>query len=119
MPYRLYIKQRLYKIKESAIVLSKRYLDDKMDTEKTNWLMDELDRTTQEENLLNTRNNPQASMFALLYKQSEFSPYLSIFLDKVARFSYLNRAVHYRTILFIKIYLQDNLFYLRSDSILD
>ncbi|MDR2645311.1 MAG: hypothetical protein LBB44_04990 [Endomicrobium sp.] len=89
MPYRLYIKQRLYKIKESTIVLSKRYLDDKMDTEKTNWLIDELDRTTQEKNLLNTRNNPQASMFALLYKQSEFSPYLSIFLDKIARFSYL------------------------------
>jgi spermidine synthase len=89
IPYRLYIKQRLYKIKESAIVLSKRYIDDKMDTEKTNWLMDDLDRTTQEENLLNTRNNPQAAMFALLYKQSEFSPYLSILLDKIARFSYL------------------------------
>jgi hypothetical protein len=60
-----------------------------MDTEKTNWLMDELDRTTQEENLLNTRNNPQAAMFTLLYKQSEFSPYLSILLDKITRFSYL------------------------------
>ena len=72
MPYTLYIKQHLYKKKESTIVLSKRYLDDKMDTEKTNWLIDELDRTTKEKNLLNTRNNPQASMFALLYKQSEF-----------------------------------------------
>jgi hypothetical protein len=37
MPYRLYIKQRLYKIKESAmVVLSKHYIDNKMDNEKTN-----------------------------------------------------------------------------------
>jgi hypothetical protein len=36
--------------------LSKRHIDDKMDTEKTNWFMRELEKTIQEENLLNTRN---------------------------------------------------------------
>ncbi|MDR2437288.1 MAG: hypothetical protein LBD17_04390 [Endomicrobium sp.] len=88
MPYRMFIKQRLLKVKDLSLLLSKHYLDDKMDTEKTNWLMSELDKTIQEENLLNTRTNPQAVMFTLFYKQSEFSPYLSIFLDKIAKLSY-------------------------------
>jgi spermidine synthase len=88
MPYRMFIKQRLLKVKDSSLLLSKHYLDDKMDTERTNWLMSELNKTIQEENLLNTRSNPQAAMFTLFYKQSEFSPYLSIFLDKIAKSSY-------------------------------
>jgi hypothetical protein len=81
---RLHIKQRLCKIKESVLLLSRQYLDDKMDTEKTNWVMQELYKISEDKNFLNTRNNSQTAMLTLLYKQSKFSPYLSIFLDNIA-----------------------------------
>lgn len=88
MPYRLHIKKRLYEIQETTLVLSKYYLDDRMDTEKTRWLRNELAKVDKH-NLLNSDKNPQGMILSMLYMQSGFSPYLSVFLDKILKYSYL------------------------------
>jgi spermidine synthase len=89
MPYRFRIKQRLYKIADSPIISSKEYIDDKMDTEKTNWFIYELEKISRQEKLLNTKDNPQTIMFTFLYKQAEFSPYLSVLLDNITKSSHI------------------------------
>lgn len=88
MPYRMHIKKRLYEIQETTLVLSKYYLDDRMDTEKTRWLNNEL-KKIEKEDLLNTDLNPTAMMLSVLHWQSAFSPYLSVFADKLIKYSYL------------------------------
>lgn len=89
MPYRLHIKKRLYKMQETTLVLSKYYLDDRMDTERTRWLKNELDKIEDDDTLMNTDSNPQAMLLSVLHSQSAFSPYLSLFADKVRKYSYL------------------------------
>lgn len=86
-PYRMHIKKRLYEIQETTLVLSKYYLDDRMDTEKTRWLKNELKKVEKRE-LVNTDLNPSAMMLSVLYWQSGFSPYLSVFADKLIKYSY-------------------------------
>jgi spermidine synthase len=88
MPYRMLIKRQLLKVQKTALVLSRHYIDDKMDTEKTNWFTTELEKID-DQDFLNTINNPQAAMLTLLYEQSSFSPYLSVFLDKISQYSYI------------------------------
>jgi hypothetical protein len=89
MPYRLHIKKRLYKMQETTLVLSKYYLDDRMDTERTRWLKNELDKIEDDESLMNTDWNPQAMLLSVLHSQSAFSPYLSLAADKARKYSYL------------------------------
>lgn len=88
MPYRMHIKKRLYKMQETTLVLSKYYLDDRMDTERTRWLKNELNKVTDDE-LMNTDLNPHAMLLSVLHAQSAFSPYLSLALDKARKYSYL------------------------------
>ncbi|MCL2389893.1 MAG: hypothetical protein FWD54_03215 [Endomicrobia bacterium] len=86
MPYRLHIKKRLSQMQETTLVLSKYYLDDRMDTQKTLWLKNELKKVKREE-LLNSDFNPNAMMLSVLYRQSGFSPYLSVFMDEAIKYS--------------------------------
>ncbi|MDR1194970.1 MAG: hypothetical protein LBL00_00665 [Endomicrobium sp.] len=88
MPYRLHIKKRLYKMQETTLVLSKYYLDDLMDTEKTRWLRNELNKIESDETLLNSDWNPQAKFLSVIHSQSAFSPYLSLFMNKLRKYSY-------------------------------
>ncbi|MCL2484465.1 MAG: hypothetical protein FWF00_00185 [Endomicrobia bacterium] len=88
MPYRLHIKKRMAKMQETTLVLSKYYLDERMDTQKTRWLRNELKKVPKGE-LINSDYNPKAMMLSVLYKQSVFSPYLSVFLDQAMKYSYL------------------------------
>jgi spermidine synthase len=88
MPYRLHIKKRLYKMQETTLVLSKYYLDDRMDTEKTRWLRNELDKIESDETLINSDWNPQAKFLSVIHSQSAFSPYLSLFMNKLRKYSY-------------------------------
>jgi Spermidine synthase len=88
MPYRMHIKKRLYNMQETTLVLSKYYLDDRMDTEKTRWLKNELNKVGNDE-LLNSDWNPRAMILSVLHRQSGFSPYLSLFTDKFMQYAYL------------------------------
>ena len=38
MPFRLHIKKRLRKVEDETVVLSKYYVDERMDTQRTKWL---------------------------------------------------------------------------------
>ncbi len=87
MPYRLHIKKRLKEMQETTLVLSKYYLDDRMDTERTRWLKNELNRV-EKNDLVNRDWHPVAMVLAVLHWQSAFSPYLSVALDKIIEYSY-------------------------------
>ncbi|MCL2144816.1 MAG: hypothetical protein FWH43_04925 [Endomicrobia bacterium] len=90
MPYRIHIKKRLYKMQETTLVLSKYYLDDRMDTEHTRWLKNELDKIDDDDNfLMNSDWNPKAMLLSVLHSQSAFSPYLALFADKARKYVYL------------------------------
>lgn len=88
MPYRLHIKKRLAQMQETTLILSKYYLDDRMDTLKTRWLKNEL-KKVKKSGILNSDFNPGAAVHSVLYAQSGFSPYLSVFIDKTVKYSYL------------------------------
>ncbi|MCL2335180.1 MAG: hypothetical protein FWC57_03850 [Endomicrobia bacterium] len=92
LPYRFEIKQRLSKVQETALVLSKYYLDDKMDTERTRWLQDELKKTG-DEDISNTDRDPKAVLLSILHMQSGFSPYLSLTAENLSQYSYLLVAI--------------------------
>jgi hypothetical protein len=87
MPYRMHIKKRLAGVQETTLVLSRYYLDDRMDTEKTRWLVKEL-KKVKNKNLQNTDLNWRAMMRSFLHWQSGFSPYLSLFIDRSMQYSY-------------------------------
>ncbi|MDR0723807.1 MAG: hypothetical protein LBF23_01300 [Endomicrobium sp.] len=87
MPYRMFIKRHLKKICDKTLVLTKHHIDERMDTEKTKFLISELEKLD-DRNLTNTIHHPYAMFFSVLYEQAKFSPYLSIFLDKIAHYSY-------------------------------
>ena len=89
MPYRFHIKKRLYKMQETTLVLSKYYLDDRMDTERVRWLENELDKVGDDEALINTDTDPKAMLLSVLHSQSAFSPYLSLILDGARHYSYI------------------------------
>jgi hypothetical protein len=88
MPFRFEIKRRLAAVLETVLVLSKYYLDDRMDTQKTKWLSAEL-KKVQGRVFVNSDLNPQIFMSSVLYSQSGFSPRLSVFLAKAADWSYV------------------------------
>ena len=88
LPYRMDIKKRLYDVQSRTLVLSKYYLDDLMDTQTTLWLENEMDMAPRG-NIANTDFSPRAMMLSVLYVQSGFSPYLSVFVDEILRHSYL------------------------------
>jgi spermidine synthase len=87
MPFRFEIKKRLAAVLETVLVLSKYYLDDRMDTQKTKWLSAEL-KKAQGKVSVNSDLNPHIFIRSVLYSQSGFSPRLSVFLDKAAGYSY-------------------------------
>jgi spermidine synthase len=87
MPFRFEIKKRLAEVQETVLVLSKYYLDDRMDTQKTKWLSAELKKAHGKVSE-NSDLNPQGFINSVLYSQSGFSPRLSVFLDKTGRYSY-------------------------------
>ncbi|MDR3113062.1 MAG: hypothetical protein LBU09_01655 [Endomicrobium sp.] len=88
MPFRFEIKKRLAAVLETVLVLSKYYLDDRMDTQKTKWLSAEL-KKAQGKVSVNSDLNPHVFIRSVLYSQSGFSPRLSVFLDKAAGYSYI------------------------------
>ena len=88
LPYRFEIKRRLREVQETTLVLSKYYLDDRMDTEKTRWLEEELGNI-EGGDLANTDLNPRAMILSVLHWQSGFSPYLSRAADILSQYSYL------------------------------
>jgi spermidine synthase len=88
MPFRFEIKKRLAGVQETVLVLSKYYLDDRMDTQKTKWLAAELKKARGKVSV-NSDLNPQGFINSVLYLQAGFSPRLSVFLDKTLRYSYL------------------------------
>jgi len=87
MPFRFEIKKRLRDVQETVLVLSKYYLDDRMDTQKTKWLSAELKKARGKVSV-NSDLNPHGFINSVLYSQSGFSPRLSVFLDKTARYSF-------------------------------
>ncbi|MDR1522616.1 MAG: hypothetical protein LBS29_01435 [Endomicrobium sp.] len=87
IPYRMFIKRHLKKIRGKTLVLTKHHIDERMDTEKTKWLISEL-KHLNPRNLTNTIWTPHAIVFSVLYDQAKFSPYLSIALDKISQYSY-------------------------------
>ncbi|AKL98532.1 hypothetical protein [Endomicrobium proavitum] len=88
MPYRINVKRRLYEVQQTTLVLSKYYLDDLMDTQATLWFKNEMDIIAKRD-VVNSDLSPSAMMLSVLYMQSGFSPYLSVFLDDILQYSYL------------------------------
>ncbi|MFA7074360.1 MAG: hypothetical protein WC234_04135 [Endomicrobiaceae bacterium] len=88
MPFRMDIKRRLKNIQDETFVLSKYYVDERMDTQKTQWMNSEI-RKEKKLNLLNTDENQEAVIFSIMYWQSSFSPYLMKFFRIVIKYSYL------------------------------
>lgn len=88
MPFRLEIKRRLRNVQNETFVLSKYYLDDRMDTEKTKWLHFQINKKNNL-NLRNTDENQKAVIFSIMYWQSLFSPFLMRFFRALTEYSYL------------------------------
>lgn len=87
MPFRLHIKKRLKKVQDETFVLSKYYVDERMDTQKTKWLNFQI-RKHENKKLLNTDENQKTMIFSIMYWQSAFSPFLMKFLRLVIEYSY-------------------------------
>ncbi len=87
MPFRLHIKKRLKKVEDDTVVLSKYYVDERMDTQRTKWLNFQI-RKYNNKKILNKDLNQKAMLFSIMYWQSEFSPFLMKFLRIVMKYSY-------------------------------
>ncbi|MBR4632371.1 MAG: hypothetical protein IKO48_03505 [Elusimicrobia bacterium] len=87
MPFRLHIKKRLKKVEEETFVLSKYYVDEKMDTQRTNWLNSQIKKHSTKKNL-NKDSNQKAMLLSTLYWQSKFSPFLMRFFRIIMKYSY-------------------------------
>lgn len=87
MPFRMHIKERLKKVEDETFVLSKYYVDDRMDTQRTKWLNFQI-RKYDREKMLNTDANQKAMLLSIMYWQSDFSPFLMKFLRTVIEYSY-------------------------------
>ncbi|MDD5021987.1 MAG: hypothetical protein PHR82_07685 [Endomicrobiaceae bacterium] len=88
IPYRLDLKKRLRDIEYETFVLSKYYVDERMDTQKTQWLKFQLDRLGNEK-LINTDKNQKAMIYSIMYWQSAFSPFLMKFFQTLIDYSYM------------------------------
>ncbi|MEA5001527.1 MAG: hypothetical protein VB017_06550 [Endomicrobiaceae bacterium] len=87
MPFRKDIKRRLKNVQDETFVLSKYYVDERMDTQKTQWLDSQI-KEERNLNLVNTDENQKAVIFSIMYWQSTFSPYLMKFFRVVTEYSY-------------------------------
>lgn len=87
MPFRLHIKKRLKKVQDETFVLSKYYVDERMDTQKTKWLNFQI-RKHRSKKMLNTDENQKTMIFSIMYWQSAFSPFLMKFLKTLIKYSY-------------------------------
>lgn len=88
IPYRLDLKRRLKDIEYETFVLSKYYVDERMDTQKTEWLKFQLDKP-ENKKLINTDKNQKAMIYSIMYWQSTFSPFLMKFFQILIDYSYI------------------------------
>jgi len=101
MPFRLDIKKRLKSIQDETFVLSKYYVDERMDTQKTEWLNSQI-KNEKNLTLINTDENQKAMIFSIIYWQSTFSPYLMKFFRVIIEYSYLFIFISIILFFFIK-----------------
>jgi spermidine synthase len=87
MPPRMQIKKRLEKIQNNTLLLSNRYLDDRMDAYKTAWLKNELNKNVNE-NMENSDWSPEGMIFDFMHLHSDLSPRVSIILEQTKRYLY-------------------------------
>ena len=87
MPFRLHIKKRLKKVEDDTAVLSKYYVDERMDTQKTKWLNFQI-RKYNKEDILNFDLSQKTMLLSIMYWQSNFSPFLMKFLNFLIEYSY-------------------------------
>ena len=87
MPFRLHIKKRLKQVEDETVVLSKYYVDERMDTQKTKWLNSQIKKYTNKK-IINRDLNQKAMLFSIMYWQSKFSPFLMKFLRISMQYSY-------------------------------
>lgn len=87
MPFRLHIKKRLKRVEDETFVLSKYYVDERMDTQKTKWLNFQI-RKYNNDKMLNKDSNQKGLLFSIMYWQSKFSPFLMKFLRISMNYSY-------------------------------
>jgi len=88
IPYRIDLKKRLKDIEYETFVLSKHYVDERMDTQKTKWLKFQLYKSGNEK-LVNTDKNQKAMIYSIMYWQSAFSPFLMKFFQILIDYSYI------------------------------
>jgi len=88
IPYRLHLKKRLQHVQGSTFVLSKYYVDERMDTQKTKWLKFQLEKVSKKK-LINTDKIQKTMIYSIMYWQSKFSPFLAKFLQTVINYSYI------------------------------
>jgi len=87
MPFRLHIKKRLKQVEDETFVLSKYYVDERMDTQKTKWLNFQIKKYNNKK-LTNRDLNQKAMLLSIMYWQSKFSPFLMKFLRIFMNYSY-------------------------------
>ncbi|MCR4663508.1 MAG: hypothetical protein K5622_06460 [Endomicrobiaceae bacterium] len=87
MPFRLHIKKRLKHVEDETFVLSKYYVDERMDTQRTKWLNFQIKKYNNKK-ILNKDSNQKALLFSIMYWQSKFSPFLMKFLRISVNYSY-------------------------------
>ena len=87
MPFRLHIKKRLKKVEKDTVALSKYYVDERMDTQRTKWLNFQIKKHDNQD-IVNTDFNQKAMLLSTMYWQSGFSPFLMKFLKTVVEYSY-------------------------------
>lgn len=102
MPFRLHIKKRLKKVEDETFVLSKYYVDERMDTQKTKWLNFQIRKYSSKETL-NRDSNQKTMLLSIMYWQSLFSPFLTKFLRSLIEYSYLVAFVAIIPFFLIKI----------------
>ncbi len=88
MPFRLHIKKRLKRVEDETVVLSKYYVDERMDTQKTKWINFQIKKYS-DRKILNKDSNQKTMLFSIMYWQSKFSPFLMNFLNLIIEYSYL------------------------------
>ena len=87
MPFRLHIKKRLKRVEDETVALSKYYVDERMDTQKTKWLNSQIKKYVNKDEL-NIDSNQKTMLLSIMYWQSLFSPFLMKFLSFIIKYSY-------------------------------
>ena len=87
MPFRLHIKKRLKQVEKETVALSKYYVDERMDTQRTKWLNFQIKKYNNKKTI-NRDLNQKAMLLSIMYWQSKFSPFLMKFFRIAINFSY-------------------------------